>query len=865
MFRVRISSSRLIVCGAWAMVVAVAQVNAMGPALEDQVTTYLADRGFDELLEVQLFELLVHESDPERRVSIAMQLGELYLAELDREGLGEDSRGLILAKGRVLVGMMPADQMLELRAEILIQMYLEYEQAAELERIGLLDDDQRAKALEVMRIVTREMARISDLENIHVEQLIRSVARATDARVGEYEDSLSSARSLRSRANFFQGWSGYNAAVLADRPVGGEVFGAFGEVLGFEGKLPVLEQVDLDLLEYDHVARAMLGVGLSKSQNGDLSGARSWLASVKESDVAPDSAQDFANQRLLEVLLREQDWINSIRFAEEIQGTEDGDLLGVAQSRQLVIYPMNALSDSSGRFNRSKGGEEGAMEAARLGLRRLVELGEIEHVLDLQKRYSSLPVLESGFVGLYTRGLKALGDELYEEALGYLDQSLDAEDVDSFPVHSGDAVLRLALCSLKLDRYAKAVQVLEAYRPFIVNDDQQEESAWLRVLALDQAVRDDQVQMEESLKRSIEDYLQLYPLTDRSELLMVRYALTPYMEPDLAARALVIEDPKNPMAVRARRKLIGLLYSNPELVDDATAGGARVHEVIREHAEWVWEHESAEAEGLAELNERMSIVRIVLATGIWIDGADTDFLMRAVDRGKRMVEREASLSGSASELAYRRIQVLLLENEISRAGEIALEVGVLDDSVRENALLLVQEKAYKAFERRRLVPESQALVRYGRGAMEYSDAEGDQTLDRRYSVVAEQVASAADYLGSTLEDEAMSSYANALSLRVYQHGTPSFSGLVRTARLADRFGYQQESMECWLLVVEQGDTELLVWPEARYESLRLMKKLDPGRVGQVYGQFRLLYPEGLPEPWESDLRKLFENQDGGAP
>lgn len=865
MCRVRNNSLLMVVCGVWAMAIAVAQVNAMDPALEDRVSAYLTDRDFQELLEVQLFDLLVDESDPERRISIASQLGELYLAELGREGLDEESRGLILAKGRVLVGMLPADQMLELRVEILIQMYVEYEQAAELERIGLLDDKQRERALEVMRIVTREMARISDLEAIRVEQLVRNVARATDERVGGYEDLLNSARSLRSRANFFQGWSGYNAAVLVDRPVGGEVFAAFGEVLGFEGKLPVLEQVDVDLLEYDHVARSMLGVGLAKSQNGDLSGARSWLTSVKESGVAPVSTRDFSKQRLLEVLLREQDWINSIRLAEEFLTTDAGDLLGVAQSRQLVLYPMNAMLDSSRRFNRSKGGEEGAMEAARLGLRRLVELGEIEHVLDLQRRYSSLPVLESGFVGLYTRGLSALGDELYEEALEFLDQSLNAEDVDSFPVHSGDAVLRLALCSLKVDRYAKAVQVLEAYRSFIVSVDQLEESAWLRVLALDQAVRDDQIQMEESLKRSIEDYLQLYPLTDRAELLMVRYALTPYMEPEFAARALVIEDPENLMAVRARRKLIGLLYTNPELVDDAAAGGARVHEVIRGHAEWVWEHESAEAGGLAELNERMSIVRIVLATGIWIEDVDTAFLMRAIDRGQRMVESEASLSGSASELAYRRVQVLLLDDEIFRAGEIALEVGVLDDSVRENALLLVQEKAYKAYENRRLVPESQALVRYGRGVLEYSDTEGDLKLDRRYSVIAEQIASAADYLGSELEDETMSAYANALSLRVYQHGTPSFFGLTRTARLANRFGYLQESMECWLLVVENGDTDKNVWPEARYESLRLMRELDADRAVEVFGQFRLLYPDGLPEPWESDLRKLFENSDGGEP
>ncbi|MBO6513348.1 MAG: hypothetical protein JJ974_05225 [Phycisphaerales bacterium] len=829
------------------------------------MSTFLEERSFDDLLEVQLFDRLVHESDPDSRASIARRLGDLYLGALGRDDLDDESRGLVLAKGRVLIGMMPADQMLALRVEILTQLYAEHEQAPALMRIGLLDDESREAATDAMTVVYREMKRIAGLENIRVDQLVRSVSRASDDRVQDYEDQLSEARALRSRAFFFQGWSGYSEAVLRGRPVGGEVLSAFGGVLGFDGKLPVLSQMDLDLLEYDHVARAMLGVGLSKIQNNDLIAARSWLSSVVDSSEASAASIGFARQRLLEVSLLEHDWVIATQNARELLEYESGDLVGVAQARLLVIRPMDAIAGSGSRIRRGNGGREGAIETARLGLKRLVELGEIEHVLDLQQRYADLPLLESGFVGLYTQGLSSIGEESYSDAVEFLERALAAEDVGSYSEHAGDAVLRLAQCAIKVDRPSLAIDAIDGYRSFLNQDGQIQESAWLRVLALDQAVRDGQVQMEGVLKTSIEDYLAEYPLSERAELLIVRFALSPYMDPELAARSLVIDDPDNPMAIRARRKLIGLLYKHPELVDDGSAGGIRLHEVLSGHAAWVWANEDQEPEGLSDLSERLSIVRIMLSTGIWIDDVDTDFLMQAVERGERLVQDEPSLVSASSELAYRRVQVLLLDEQITRAGEIALDESVMNADVRANALLLVHERAFQAFERRRLVPEAQAVVRYGRSALDSVLADDGEGLDRRESLIAEQVASAAEYLGTKLDDESMRLYASGLSSRVYRHGTPSFEGLVRTARLSDHFDHNQEAMECWLLVVEKASPQLMVWSEARFESLRLMRMLDPDRARQVYLQFVLLYPEGLVEPWGSLLRELFDGgPDGGG-
>ena len=838
---------------------------------DERVSGYLAERGFDELLEVQLFDRLEDEHEVLARRAIAERLGGMYLAELAREGLSAEQRQEVLLKGRVLVGMMGLDELLGLRLELLVQVYKEYEQAADLSRIELLSIPARELGVEAMKGVVPELSRIAVMANIRAEQLNRSAARATgDALVG-YEKELAEARGVRSRANFFHGWGGYSLGVLSGGLIGDEVLKAFGWVLGFDGTLPVLERVDRDLMEYDHVSRAMLGVSLAKLHNGETGVARVWLTAVEDSDVAPEFAVHFASQRLLEVSLIESDWIASEEQAYFLKNSEPDSLLGVGQARLMVLRTMEQMKE----HKKGKGGSEGAMEVAQMGLDRLVELGEIGHILDLRSRFGSLPLLDSGFVSLYTQGLSELADgdsaeggrgtASYAQASVKLGQALEAADIGRYGAHAGDAALKLAYCQMRLGRAGAAVEVLTRFGELMATEKQREESAWLMILAHDAAVQGGQDQLSEQLTALIGEYLRMYPSTERANTLIVRYAMSAHLAAEDAVGALVIDDVNDPLAVPARRKLIQLLYKNPELVD---GDEGLLYGVIVKHARWLWRNEPVEIVNVRDGRERLAVCRIVLGLGIGFgvqDGAvDLGFLIGVLDRADGIVDEELALDTARSELGFRRVQVLLLKGDVERAGEIALSGGGadggIDESVRPTALLMVYEAAHRRFVLHPSVPFAQAVVRYGRGVMDA--VENEDEIDGRRSLVLEGVAKAAEYLYWEMGDETMREYGWVLSRRVFERGVPSALGLVRTAEMAEVYGQDDIAIECWLRLVGQLSGADDLWHRSRYESFRLLKARDPMRAMAAYEQYVVLYPKGSPEPWGAKIGGLFE---GGGP
>lgn len=839
---------------------------------DEAVTAYLEEHGLGAMLEVQLFDRLQHEDDSLERIRLAERLGGLYLESLGRADLSEIERERVLAKGGVLVGMVPGDVLLDLRLTLLIEQYKRHEQAADLYRIGLLDEQSRSLAIESLRSVSMDFARIGVLAHGQVEVFDRGASRSSDVLQAEFEEKLTGALNIRSRARFFHGWAGYSLAALTGRAVVADVFQSFGWVLGFEGKMPVLDRVDQDLFEYDHVSRSVIGVALCKLHNGDLSEARVWLSAIEESLNAPESAVEIAKQRQLEVLLAERDWIASKRRAEMLGRASPDSLLGVAQARLLVIEPLSAM----GSRDQGRGGVEGIQEVTRIGLDRLVELGEIGHVLELRERFGSLPMLSSGFVSLYVQGLAEMaGAERRGDGSGYaqaavkLSQALGSSDVDRYGEHPGDAVLKLAYCELRLGRAGEASGMLNQYTDLLVTDSQREESAWMQILAHDAAVAAGQDQLGEQLGVLIREYIRLYPSTPRANTLIVRYAMTPYLGAEDAIGALVIEDASDPLAVAARRKLIQLLYKNPELViggGGGIGGDDRLFEVISDHARWLWKSEPTEIVDLRDARERLAVCRIVVGAGLGVDAVDTGFLGGVIDRGEAIIETYDALDEASSELGYRRVQVLLLEGEIDRAGAIAMSAGVLDESIRATALLLVYEQAERRFGNRASVPGAQALIRYGRGVI--GGVEENSGLDHRMSVVAEGVAGAAEYLADAVGDETMREYAGALSLRVFHEGVPSGEGLVRTAVLGERYGHGDIALECWLRLVGQVDESKVLWQRARYESLRLMVGAEPERAREVYEQFKALHPDGIAEPWGARIEQLMGSVgigEGGEP
>ncbi len=858
--------------------------DSLGFAPEDeQVSAYLEEHGLDVLLEVQLFDRLQQEKDSTKRLALADQLSEIYRTQLVSKGLSERDRMDVRLRSQVLVGMMPPNTLLELRVELLVQQYADHEQAADHDRIGLLNPDAKALAIVAMEEIVSELERISKLADSQAMVLDRSAARSKGQRQGDQDRKRTKMIGLRSRSNFFLGWAGYSYAALNGSKVEPETLRAFGWVLGFKGQLPVLDRLDVDLLEYDHVARAVLGVAMCKALNQDTGEARVWFKVVQDSDDAPQFTKDFAQQRQLEVYLSERNWIASKQAAIELENHEPESLLGVAQSRLLVLKTLQTRGSGS----RGKGGSEGIEELAKMGLGRLIDLGEIGHVLELHERFGALPLLNVGFVSLYTQGLSELarsneggGNAGYAQASVKFSKAIQADDAERYGIHAADAVLKLAFCELRQRRAKAAAEVLTQYDNLIVESDQREEAAWLMILAYDEAVRSGQDQMSEMMTTLIGEYLHTYPSTERANVLIVRYAMSPHIEADDAIGSLVIDDPDDALAIPARRKLIQLLYKNPDLVE---GGEVQLHEVVVEHAKWLWANEPVDSVNVREGRERLAVCRVVLATGLAAglsaggsaDVPDLGQLDQVIQRGLGIMEEFSALDGVRSEFLFRRVQVLLLQGDYVQAGEIAMGKGGgggLDDSVVGSALLMVFEQAIKEFDAQQNITSAQGVVRYGRGVLDAMIDDSRDGLDWRLSIVAEGIAGAALYLADELGDETMRAYGAALSDRVFLEGHPTANGLVRTAVLNETNGHLDTALECWLRLVSTVSEAEELWHRARYESLRLLMMTDEQQARSVYGQYQALQPEGSPEPWGGLITGLFEvgevggdAVDGGGP
>ncbi len=832
---------------------------------DDEVGVFLEDQSLEELLEVQIFDRVQRERDTTQRLELARRLGDLYLAKLTEKDAPDDLRQEYLLKSQVLVGLISESELLELRLELLVEQYKEHEQVADLKRIGLLQQDRSAEALVALQMLSGEFARISIVADSRVEQYNRQAARTSgDAQI-ENEQQLAKARALFSRARFFEAWAGYSLAVLEETKVGSPTLKAFGWVLGFDGALPVLEDTDRDLLEYDHVARSMIGVALCKLQNKEYDAARLWLAAIEESTIAPEFAVQFASKRLLDVYLAQLDWKEAHRQALLLLNNSPDSLLGVPQARLLVIATM----ENAGSEQRGRGGDEGATELAKIGLERLIDLGEIGHVIALLDQFGSLPVIGNGFVSRYIRGLSELShaDETgdlsgYSQAAVELNQALESSDVERYLMYAGDAILKMVYCELRSGRPSSALRTLEGRGEFLQTDAQRDEAVWLEILALDAVVRSGQDQMGPRLAELLGEYIRANPSSERASKLIVQYALSPYLEDADAFDGLVIDDVSDPLAIPARRKLIQMLYKNPEL---AEGGKAQAGEEIIAHAKWVWEHEQNTYTEVREARERLAVCRVVIIMGLDADEPDTRFLMGVVDRAQALIAGEGSFDQFRSELVQREIQILLLEGKIDQAGDLATGSSDLNAESRRLVLSMTFGNAHRRFMESMSVPNAQSVVRYGRAVLDEYQHRAGEGLDSRMSLYAESMAYCALYISEQIGDELMREYALALGIRVLNEGVPSEHGLIRTAELSEQYGFVEDAYTCWLKLVNTLDSSAMNWHRARYESLRLLKEQDPMKAASVYQQYVTLYPEGSPEPWGGKIRELFRELGGVMP
>ena len=432
---------------------------------DDQVADYLRSKNMLSLLKVQLESRIEKTSSANQRDQLVTQLSELYLEELKATDPNDPYRQVVLHQAYALISKMGSSSMYELRIELIISEYQSYETAVELHRIELLDSDRHQSTLQGLKDLRQRLKALTrklDPEVARAEKALRKNSQE-NTRTQKNRNDLASLRRYKSLSHYYAAWTGYSIAVLSDTHVSSDVFESFGWLLGGRGNQPQIEDHHRSTFEFDHVARAAIGLSLAYSQSSDSRKAIDWLSYLIESESTSPEIVDQANDRMIQVLIDANQFSDAHEQVIAIYANREVHSMRTADARFIALRSLKSLERSS----QSKSMPYAKL-LAKLSIDQLLEQGEVGHVLDLYSRYDSVPFLGKSFVSLYAIALKELNRVEHRDlTIGYSSpanlfaRALEAEDAKQYPTHRNDCRLKLAYCLVQSSNPAKAVKVCE--------------------------------------------------------------------------------------------------------------------------------------------------------------------------------------------------------------------------------------------------------------------------------------------------------------------------------------------------------------------------------------------------------------------
>ncbi len=843
---------------------------------DEVVASYLKAHNMISLLEVQLEDRIRASKDDAERSELIEELSDLYLDQLRAFDHDVPYRQIVLNRARSLIARMASAPMYELRLELAIEGYLGVESSVELARLELLDSAQRADAIEQLIEINRELKILVSKLDPEVAQRERLRARSQKVSTQQSREELAKLRRFRSLGHYYHAWTGYSLAVLEDQHVPSDVFSSFGWLLGGEGDLPRFSVFNETTLEFEHVARAAIGVALAYTQSGDALAGRAWAKFVADSAYVDFDVKESAQDRLLQIMAVDRDWVDAYRFALFLDKQRGkGYQMKVADARFLGLQSLEAM----GSTRTGQGGIGEATKVARYAIEQLISQDEIGHVLDLYRRFGSLPMVTQGFIANYARALSALneadqsaGDGMYASVASLFAQALKAPDADRFPDERDDCALKLAYAEIRNRRAAEAIRVCDRLIEESVNERVIEEARWMRIAAMDSININAGRATSDELDEAVREYIVAYPSTARSAQLILRYAMQGTIDPRVAIDTLLSIDDEDPIVLPARRTLVQLQYqrlrslgfADPVLLDEAL-------DMLR----WIGQTQPNEVDDLDEARIRVGMIRIGLDLALRTSPADIEFADELIERGIRLMGFDASLGVYRSELVYRQVELAVLDRRFRDAMDLLAELASLDSGKAQSARILIFNDALELWRAGQSEQVARRLVDLGTVLLADQTPAYPESLGLQVSGIAEVIAEASAYFWQIRNDIEARDLALRVSLLVLDRGQPSEPGLRRTAELAGQVKDDTHALEAWLMLLaayQAGDDR---WYEARYESLRVMKRVDFSRALAAYDQYRVLHPDLGPAPWNAKIAELFGDQvpaglsddtdDGGVP
>jgi len=817
----------------------------------DPVGRFFTVHRMDDLLEVHLSGQIERaRSDEDRQAAIAA-LAEFYLRSLRSMDPNLPERERMLDKAWTLSAAYEFDSLSELRLELLIERYLPIERLVELHMLLLDEQEETARARSTLAEILQRLDRIESSLQKQLTLLERQSRSTTTQSSEELGEQLAAARRNLSLTRYYLGWAGYSRAVLDDRPVSRGVLEAFGWLFGAKGQLPTIEDLNHASLEYEHVARAAIGTAMCKALDGDLMTARSWLKRI-ESDHAVDTLiKEQAQVRRLQIEAIGGDWNELLDVINQLHEERDAPL----QTPEARFVAIKILQDRE----RSRGTDLQSDNLIRVVLEDLIKRGEIGHILDLQRRFGSLPLLADRFISQYATALMALdeaeaSDGRYATAANLFANAIGSKDAAEFPSELLDCRMKLAYCEIRTQRPSEALQVIGG----VLDDDPAEpileQARWLRLVAMDLAVQAGSNKLDDERNRAILEYILAYPETQNAAKLLLSHGMINGVDFLTAINALIALPDDDPSAASAHRMLVQLFYKQyrESQRTDLSAAMSAI-----EHAEWVWSHSPDEPADLADATSRLAVTRMIL--DITMDDIDKNrgLITRAIIRGLLLVSSDPKLLDYKDEILFRRIQFLLDTGDMDRAESELAQMSDRSGIYAQSATRYIFASAIAIWKDEAQTPSNaRRVVRLGTQLVEFMLPPAQQPIDANLSAILSTIAQAARSIAETDQDPSNDALAYRLARMVLDRGVPNESLLRMAAEFAHTRGDHAVALDAWLRLLAQYTPNEPQWYEARYESFRLLLLTDPQRARQALNQYRVLYPTPGPEPWGPKIQEL---------
>ncbi len=815
---------------------------------------FLRERQLDDVYAEYLLHQLESAAASDR-AEIAQELAAVYLDLLEGT-TSADSRQKWAERAATLLRSVPEADSPELRLGLAQAAYLKAEETAERHVLLLASEREIAEGLRILREVSPAFVSLAQQSHQLAQQLERELGKQLErAEEDDVASRLADARRMRSIAFYYAGWSSLYAAELSGVEQGADqALRHFGWILGArDGDEATVDQLQPNLLRFEHVARSAVGAAIACSLSGRSLEARAWLDAVERSTDVPQDIRDSIPTRRVRVLAAAGAWPDLETVARR-KLAATAEVPDPTFARLVCILSFDHLATPAVRHGQL------INRLAQDALAYLVRAGEIGHVTDLARRFGTDLLDEDGFVAMYVRAVM-LRDEARELAETHGDDdpraisqllaaaeklaaASSAEDAERFPVERGRALFDAGQSLLEAGRLSEAAEVFERCQSVATSPEQRRQAAWMRVVALERATDAGDASLAETRDQAALLYLAAHPDTDEAAQLALRPSTARLLTEQQAADILLGVPSEAPTYAAARRRASALLYRryrNAEPFDRPLVAAqflSVAEEILVQDGRTLRNEDAGEAAAVAA--SMVLTARRLADVALGVEPPEIERAQYALG----IIERVGSYADTTrpdlqEELDFRRLQIASHQGDTDEAARLAeglVRNGSTFGVVAAQVLYRDSVRAWIADQASAI--HAERVVRFGEKVL--------PSLEGRPAAMAsvlQTTAGAADFLAEQPGGERYAATAVAKRERLLALGLADDAQLRSLASGYSRLDDPASSAEAWLTVLQRAEPNSLAWYEARLESLRELERADIQAARDAARQFRALHPD----------------------